>query len=250
MTFDLLIRIHRFKILIFNKCWNIFFSSFLTLGLCRNQRCSGEFLSCSRNYNCNNSTGIQNKDASKTTSEANSLSECLIGCQSLECAPKTCCSTNDLNAIVVDNSKCKKRKHHKSKAEKKSTSMLSLNVASLSKLRIISASTQDMKKSVSESHVGEYCSENSSSESQNTSTILSNPNTIDIMHASIDELREKELDDGENDECQLAQNQPQKSTEEESSLLNQNKTNSELQSDIDFTQKLKKEIIEQNTKTS
>lgn len=198
---------------------------------------------------------FKTKDTPEATNEANSLSECLFGCQSLDCAPKTCCSTNDLNAIVVDNSKRKKKKYQKSKAGKKSTSMLSLNVASLSKLQIISASTQDMKKSVSESHVGEYCSENSSSESQNTSIqiypqILSNPNTIDIMHASIDELREKELDDGENDECQLAQNQPKKSAEEESSLLNQNKTNSELQSDIDFTQELKKEIIEQTTKTS
>lgn len=185
------------------------------------------------------------KTTTEKTNDGNSLSECLIGCQSLECAPKTCCSTNDLQAIIIDNSKRKKKKYQKTKAGKKSTSMLSLNVASLTKLRIISASTQDMKKYASESHVGEYCSENSSSESQNTSTILSNPNTIDIMHASIDELREKELDEAENNELQL-----KKSTKEESSLLNEIKTGNELQSDINFTQELKREILEQNSKTS
>lgn len=93
-------------------------------------------------------------------------SKCLFECQSVECAPKTCCSTDNLDSVVVDTDKKKKCKHKylknaikgdqsKSTADKKCHSMLSLNVASLSnlaKLKGVSA-TELMKKSISESHV-------------------------------------------------------------------------------------------------
>lgn len=125
------------------------------------------------------------------TKDTNSLTQCLIGCQSLECAPKTCCSTNDLDTIVVD--KKKSKKYQKStKTGKKSSSMLSLNVSSLTKLRKLSGSSQEIiKKSVSESHVGQIG--NSSDSSVNTSV---NVSTADVMHSSIDELKEKEFNDG------------------------------------------------------
>lgn len=85
-----------------------------------------------------------------------SLNQCLIGCQSVECAPKTCCSTNDLDTIITGDAPSKQPKCKKSKYPNKSNSLLSLNVPSLTKFRKMSGSTLDIiKKSVSESHVGQ-----------------------------------------------------------------------------------------------
>lgn len=104
-------------------------------------------------------------------------SRCLVECQSLECAPKTCCSTDNLlEAVVIDNKKQKKCKHKKylkkavalkgpdgSESKQKCRSFLSLNVTSLTNLVKLgggksvstTASSNDMKKSISESHVAD-----------------------------------------------------------------------------------------------
>lgn len=86
-----------------------------------------------------------------------SLNKCLIGCQSIECAPKTCCSTSDLDTIITDDAARKLPKFIKSKNPNKSNSLMSLNVTSLTKFRKMVESTPDMiKKSVSESHVAQF----------------------------------------------------------------------------------------------
>lgn len=86
-----------------------------------------------------------------------SLNQCLIGCQSVECAPKTCCSTNELDSIVTGDAKAKQPKYKKSKNPNKSNSLLSLNVTSLTKFRKMTGSAPDIiKKSVSESHVEQF----------------------------------------------------------------------------------------------
>lgn len=134
--------------------------------------------------------------------EIDSLKQCLISCQNLECAPKTCCSTTDLDTILIDGEKKKTKtgKYQKSKSSKKSSSLLSLNVMSLSKSRKLTGSAQDViKKSVSETHVGQLTSDESST-SQNTSANVSNApsetlNSNEIMHKSIEELKEQELDE-------------------------------------------------------
>lgn len=97
-------------------------------------------------------------------------SKCLFECQSLECAPKTCCSTeNLLEAVIIDGKKEKKCKHKKylkaathkadKSSDKKCHSFQSLNVASLTNLRqsngTATVSANDMKKSISESHVAD-----------------------------------------------------------------------------------------------
>lgn len=126
------------------------------------------------------------KEKSKDeTRDNSSLTNCLIGCRQI-CAPKTCCSTTDLDAIDVNDGK-KKKKYQKPKTGKKSNSMLSLNV---SKLEII-------KKSVSESHVGQInSSECDSSDSQTTSADIATANNLDSMHNSTDELNEKKINGG------------------------------------------------------
>lgn len=96
-----------------------------------------------------------------------SSNRCLFECQNLECSPKTCCSTDNLDTVVVDTSaKAKKCKHKylkpvinaensKTTTDKKCHSFLSLNVASLSNApKSNSTATHDaLKKSISESHV-------------------------------------------------------------------------------------------------
>lgn len=138
--------------------------------------------------------------ASNGTNENIAMAQCLIGCQSLECAPKTCCSTTDLDTILIDDMQQKSKKskvHHR-----KSSSMLSLNVTSLAKLRKLSGSTQDIiKKSVSESHVIQLGSDNSI-DSQNTltnpsSNTPSTANNLYAIHSSISELKEMDF----HDEC-------------------------------------------------
>lgn len=128
-----------------------------------------------------------------------SLAQCLIGCQSLECAPKTCCSTNDLHTLIVtdaNNGELNAKQFKKqSKTERKSSSLFSLNVTSLTKLRRLTGSQPDiMKKSVSESHVTHIASDNSSENtSTNASTTQSTANHLDVIHNSIDELKESEF---------------------------------------------------------
>lgn len=167
--------------------------------------------------------------------EKSTIAECLIGCQSIECAPKTCCSTTDLHEILANGDGTKQRKHKKDKTGRKSSSMLSLNVTSLVKLRILTGSTQDIiKKSASESHMTQINSDDSSSDSQNTSTnvstTLSTSNNLYATHNSIDELKEKEFHEqcGERSEQRLppAEKHPRSrqiesiSEHEDSSLLN------------------------------
>lgn len=115
------------------------------------------------------------------------------------------------------------KKYQKLKTGKKSSSMLSLNVSSLSKLRKLTGSSQEIiKKSVSESHVGQMNGGECDS-------------SLDIMHNSIDELNEKEFNEG----CDARINerlspigQPpnlrrteSKAEHEDSSLLNSNTSN-------------------------
>lgn len=165
--------------------------------------------------------------------DSGSLKQCLIGCQSIECAPKTCCSTNDLDAILIGGEEKKKKKLKKPKTDRKSSSMLSLNVSSLSKLRKLTGSTQDIiKKSVSESHVTQICGDDSTdsqNSSTNPSTTPSMANNLYSIHNSIDELKEKEFHEqcDERSEQRLPpteqQSQPQKmesnAEHEDSSLL-------------------------------
>lgn len=99
---------------------------------------------------------FQEKSVDKKESKL-SLNQCLIGCQSVECAPKTCCSTNDLDTIITGDPVPKQPKFKKSKNSNKSNSLLSLNVTSLTKFRKITGSAPDIiKKSVSESHVEQF----------------------------------------------------------------------------------------------
>lgn len=136
-----------------------------------------------------------------------SIVQCLMGCQSLECAPKTCCSTNDLQLILThdgENGKVEKLKAKTSKAAAKdsadggkSRSLLSLNVASLMKLRRFTGSAQDiMKKSASESHVTRIGDENAAGNGNarhESSTSSSTVNNSQFIHDSIDELKEIEF---------------------------------------------------------
>lgn len=179
------------------------------------------------------------KSASNIEKDSGSLKQCLIGCQSIECAPKTCCSTNDLDAILVGDGCEKKKKSKKSKGDRKSSSMLSLNVASLAKLRKLTGSTQDIiKKSVSESHVTQIGNDDST-DSQNTSTTPSTtPSMVNNLN-SIDELKEKEFHEqcDERSEQRLPpseqKSQPSKiessSEHEDSSLLSRNNTNKPME---------------------
>lgn len=145
---------------------------------------------------------IQPEFKTKSTNEEksskcqNSWQQCLIGCQSIECAPKTCCSTNDLDAILIGDAGKKSKKSKKSKTERKSNSMLSLNVSSLGKLRKFAGSTQDIiKKSVSESHVTQMGCDDSIDSPINVSKTPSTANNLYSVHNSIDELAEKEFHD-------------------------------------------------------
>lgn len=181
-----------------------------------------------------------------------SVVQCLIGCQSLECAPKTCCSTNDLQMIsshdgssseetarVAHDRKLRKTtKATKDKTATKSRSLLSLNVTSLMKLRRFAGSTEDiMKKSASESHVpqmddsdGGCGGGDSKSPSSTASTTPSTANHLQLVNSSIDELKETEFHKqcGERSEQRmpsnenLSQNHRIESTKhcEDSSLLN------------------------------
>lgn len=177
---------------------------------------------------------IQPEFKTKSTDEKDNTSfdQCLIGCQSLECAPKTCCSTISLDAILIDGDLKKTKHSKKSKSDRKSNSMLSLNVSSLAKLRKLTGSTQDIiKKSVSESHVNRtQISDYSSTDSQNLSTNTSSVgNNLYSMNNSIDELKEKDFHEqcDERSEQRLppteTQSQPQKNESiaehEDSSLL-------------------------------
>lgn len=165
------------------------------------------------------------------TKDKISLTQCLIGCREI-CAPKTCCSTNDLDTIVVKDGK-KKRKYQKPKNGKISNSMLSLNVLSLSKHRKLADSSQEIiKKCVSESHVGQM--NNSDCDGSYSQTISGDVST-DFMHNSIDELNENEFNEG----CDVrinerlspikqqlnSQKTVSKAKNEDSSLLNRNSSN-------------------------
>lgn len=140
--------------------------------------------------------------------------QCLMGCQSLECAPKTCCSTNDLQLILAQNGEevingiagcdAKLQKGFKTpkkdkESDGKSRSLLSLNVTSLMKLRRFAGSTQDIiKKSASESHVTRIADDNDDIESKNqssptNSTVPSIANDSNLANSSIDELKELEF---------------------------------------------------------
>lgn len=114
--------------------------------------------------------------SSSSSSSKSSLAQCLIGCQSTECALKTCCSLNELDSIVTNSTpidKTKQSKYRKSKNAKKSTgSLLSLNVSSLAKFRKSTTSELDgMKKSVSETHVGHVTCDRESSTCTSTQAI-------------------------------------------------------------------------------
>lgn len=158
------------------------------------------------------------------------MTQCLIRCRQT-CAPKTCCSENDLDMIVVNDGK-KKKKYQKPKTGKKSNSMLILNVSSLSKLRKLAGSSQEIiKKSVSESHVGQVNS-NECTDSQTTSADVSIANNWDTI---IDELNKKPFNGGRdariNERLSSIEQQPNsrktdsKSEYEDSSLLNTDTSN-------------------------
>lgn len=142
------------------------------------------------------------KTKSRNANDNMSLAQCLIGCQSLECAPKTCCSTTDLE-VLIDSDEKLQRKSKKSKMyHRKSSSMLSLNVTSLVKLRKLTGSTQDIiKKSVSESHVIRLGSDDSINSAHTSTDPSSNtPSTahnLYAIHDSISELKEIDF----HDEC-------------------------------------------------
>lgn len=130
-------------------------------------------------FTTNMETGIESKTSS------NNMLTCLIGCQSDDCLSKTCCSTNDLNSIVInnDNDNCKSTKSNKlADATKKSASMVSLNASSLIKLRQTTNEQiqPTIRKSVSESHVDDAVSglsTNSIAEDEDQSnTSLANEN--------------------------------------------------------------------------
>lgn len=137
------------------------------------------------------------KTKSANGARNSAIVECLIGCQSIECAPKTCCSTNDLDAILVGAESAKKAK--KVKSDRKSSSLLSLNVTSLSKLRKLTGSTQDMKikKSVSESHVTGICGDDSTDSGTPSTNASTTGNNLCAKNNSIDELKEDELKEDE-----------------------------------------------------
>lgn len=142
-----------------------------------------------------------------------SIVQCLIGCQSLECAPKTCCSTNDLQLILshdgdeqLENATTARKVTKDKTGSSKSRSLLSLNVTSLMKLRRFAGSTQDiMKKCASESHVTRIGDDSVDSdngggggdgvsgdnESKNPSSTANNSQLI--INSSIDELKEIEF---------------------------------------------------------
>lgn len=153
--------------------------------------------------------GVDTTDADKQ-SDGISFLQCLMGCQSLECAPKTCCSTNDLQMILSHDGengnldKAKAKTSAKDSADGKSRSMLSLNVSSLMKLRRLTGSTQDvMKKSASESHVTQIGDAdgngngNDASSKHQSSTVSTTPsstaNNSQLIRDSIDELKEIEF---------------------------------------------------------
>lgn len=108
------------------------------------------------------------------------VAQCLFGCQSNECAPKTCCSMNALDSVVTKADKLKRPKIEKSKNSKNSGSLLSLNVSSLAKFRK-STSTPNvdgMKKSVSESHVGQIVNDDSEASTCNSSQAVNLNSTV------------------------------------------------------------------------
>lgn len=99
---------------------------------------------------------FQEKSMDKKGSKI-SLNQCLIGCQSVECAPKTCCSINDLDTIITSNAASKPQKFKKSQNQNKSNSLLSLNVTSLAKFRKMTGSAPDIViTSISESHMEQF----------------------------------------------------------------------------------------------
>lgn len=126
-------------------------------------------------------------------SSTSTLSECLIGCQSIECAPKTCCSVNSLSGIVTE-SPPKRTKYQKSKNSKKSSSLLSLNVMSLAKMKKMNGSKSEiLKKSVSESHVGQIQSESDRSLAHSSdASNLPSSNDLNVIQNSIKEFKEDE----------------------------------------------------------
>lgn len=121
---------------------------------------------------------------SRDKNESNlSLNQCLIGCQSVECAPKTCCSTNDLDTIITGDAPSKQLEYKKSKYSDKSNSLMSLNVPSLTKFRKMTGSTPDIiKKSVSESQVGPVGAELCESTTPNVSQVQSTDNIENGSH--------------------------------------------------------------------
>lgn len=118
---------------------------------------------------------FKHQDASSQSKS--SLSQCLIGCQSVECAPKTCCSLNELDSIVTNgDGKPKEQRYRKAKGSKATGSLLSLNVSSLAKFRKSALAGGDgMKKSVSETHVGHAASDSELTACPSTHAIHSEP---------------------------------------------------------------------------
>lgn len=135
---------------------------------------------------------LRNQNESKL-----SLNQCLIGCQSVECAPKTCCSTNDLDTIITGNPGSKPQKYKKSKNPNKSNSLLSLNVSSLTKFRKMTGSTPDIiKKSVSESHVERFGGDSEISESATSNVSQDQIYEVDeSQEINTADLAQKELGD-------------------------------------------------------
>lgn len=137
-----------------------------------------------------------------TTASKLSLNQCLIGCQSVECAPKTCCSTNELDVIVINKDASPQEINtKKSQNRNKSNSLMSLNVSSLTKCRKITGSASDMgRRCTSESHVEQSGASSTLNMSQTINNIVNdNPDKVTIQETDgrstlhTDDTEEKKL---------------------------------------------------------
>lgn len=129
-----------------------------------------------------------------TSDKQDSSTKCLIGCQSVDCAPKTCCSTDELDTIVVKDSKKKKSKKSE-ESSKKAHSLLSLNVTSLSKLngthnKLNISTPEIITKSISETAMDRTSTDDETSRSRNISETNSAINII-LKNSTENNLNEK-----------------------------------------------------------
>lgn len=184
-------------------------------------------------------------DAESKTGSKNLLTECLIGCQSNECLSKTCCSTNDLHVINIDDSNNGNVKS--APGSKKSTSLASLNLPALPNSKRITGSTQSViKKSVSESHVGNASAECTTHTENAVSTASDS-----TIHSTAEQTNESHYNDNEaidsntSSSEQLSITPKSAQNAEESNLLDRQKTDADQQ----FTAELKAEIEEQIKRT-